>query len=869
MIQVATLGTRLAQHGALQECGSDRPFLLDGGGCWYVHTGRVDVFRVPLREGAPAGARTHLFRVQEGQLLFGMSGRRDLNAGMLAVGGPGTQLVRVEAGPLRELASDATLAAQLGALLEAWVGLLCGTIADEVPPPDCAELTPGAEPPAGATSIRPNGRVVWVRDEAGSSLLLGRRSLRLPGTDFIPLARGVWLQLAPESRLRVEGTPELLGSGDAWDGLDQLHALVLDCATQIAERAVAAERERLRLKAAADRRILSAAFSHLASTIDGKPADRPDELGGMQPRGVEIALETDPLFLACRRVGAAIGVEMRPAIGDHGRGVPRDPLASIAQASRVRTRQVLLRDGWWREDGGPFLAHLEADRRPVALLPVSGRGYVMFDPMDGTERRVDAALAATIDPRAYSFYRPFAEEGVGLGALLRFGLRGCGRDLATAALVSLAAGLLSLVVPIATGIIFNDVIPSADRSQLAQLAFALVAIAIATALFDITRSVALIRIQGKLESATQSAVWDRLLSLPLPFFRSYTAGELATRAMGIDAIRQLLAGYTVTALISGVVSLLHLALLFHYSGKLARWAALIILIAVVVTAFAVRLQTRYERLVARIHTRLAGAVLQFLTSVSKLRVAGAELQAFSIWSRAFSEQRRVQYRARTVANAVAAFNAALPTIAHLVLYGFALSLLREAGSLRTGDFMAFTTSFGTCLTGILGAFGALQGTLGIIPLYEQARPILTTRPEVDRGKADPGTLTGNIEIQHVRFRYQPDGPLVLRDLTLSIRPGEFVALVGPSGSGKSTVLRLLLGFESPEAGAIYYDGQDLAGLDRQAVRRQIGVVLQNGRLMAGDIFTNIVGSSLATIDDAWEAARMAGLDEDIRAMPMG
>jgi len=157
----------------------------------------------------------------------------------------------------------------------------------------------------------------------------------------------------------------------------------------------------------------------------------------------------------------------------------------------------------------------------------------------------------------------------------------------------------------------------------------------------------------------------------------------------------------------------------------------------------------------------------------------------------------------------------------------------------------------------------------VIPLYEQAKPILTTPPEVDQGKEHPGVLTGAIEAQRLRFRYHATSPLVLRDVSLSVRAGEFVALVGPSGSGKSTMLRLLLGFETPEAGSIYYDGHDLARLDRQALRRQIGVTLQNGRLMAGDIFSNIVGSSLATVDDAWESARMAGLADDIRAMPMG
>ena len=124
-------------------------------------------------------------------------------------------------------------------------------------------------------------------------------------------------------------------------------------------------------------------------------------------------------------------------------------------------------------------------------------------------------------------------------------------------------------------------------------------------------------------------------------------------------------------------------------------------------------------------------------------------------------------------------------------------------------------------------------------------------------------------MNHASFRYSSDSPLVLRDVSFTIRPGEFVAFTGTSGSGKSTLIRLLLGFEQPLSGAIYYDGQDFAGLDLQEVRKQMGVVLQSGKLLAGDLLTNIVGNSPLTVEDAWDAARVSGMEEDIKALPMG
>jgi ATP-binding cassette subfamily C protein len=189
--------------------------------------------------------------------------------------------------------------------------------------------------------------------------------------------------------------------------------------------------------------------------------------------------------------------------------------------------------------------------------------------------------------------------------------------------------------------------------------------------------------------------------------------------------------------------------------------------------------------------------------------------------------------------------------------------------MSTGVFVGFTAAFAQLMQACLGLAAALISVLSIAPLYDRARPILEGVPELDGQKSDPGELSGDIEVRHVTFRYRQDGPPILKDISFRIAPGQFVALVGASGSGKSTLCRLLLRFETPDLGSIFYDQRDLAHLDVQAVRQQIGVVLQNGRIRAGSIYSNLVGTSALTLEDAWEAARMAGLDTDIEAMPMG
>jgi len=286
-------------------------------------------------------------------------------------------------------------------------------------------------------------------------------------------------------------------------------------------------------------------------------------------------------------------------------------------------------------------------------------------------------------------------------------------------------------------------------------------------------------------------------------------------------------------------------------------------------------QVRHQRRQYTIRGKISGLVLQLITGVNKLRVAGAEDHAFKVWARGFSEQKRVSFQVGRVANFLAVFNAGFPIVTSITIFFvmFALKATSDASGgdfkMSTGDFLAFNAAFGMFLTAMLALSSASLSILSIVPMYERLKPIITTEPEIDDAKSYPGELMGEIEVFHVNFRYKADGPLILKNVSLKIKPGEFIAFVGGSGSGKSTLLRLLLGFEKPEAGNVYFDGQDLATLDLREVRQQMGVVLQTSRLVPTDIFRNIVGASPLTIDDAWEAARMAGLEDDIKGMPMG
>jgi NHLM bacteriocin system ABC transporter ATP-binding protein len=316
--------------------------------------------------------------------------------------------------------------------------------------------------------------------------------------------------------------------------------------------------------------------------------------------------------------------------------------------------------------------------------------------------------------------------------------------------------------------------------------------------------------------------------------------------------------------------LLNLGLLFFYSWQLALIAVVVALINIVVTIVSGILTLRQVRPLLERQGKLSGVVVQLINGVTKLRVAGAESRAFAYWGKEYRQQLSLILRTQGIEDNMAVINKILPAITTAALFWFAITLLKQSqGGLSTGTFLAFNAAFGTFIGGVTSLSTTVIDVLQVLPLWKRAEPILSAIPEVDVNKSDPGRLVGKLTVDHVIFRYRDDGALTLDDVSIQADPGQFIALVGPSGSGKSTLFRLLLGFDTPESGSIYYDGQDLNGLNLRAVRRQLGVVLQNSRLMSAPLFENIASGALITVEEAWEAARMAGFAADIEAMPMG
>lgn len=678
----------------------------------------------------------------------------------------------------------------------------------------------------------------------------------------------LWMRIAPGSVqygavYEAEAAGTLLVDPATWQGMVDQQYRLLSALDRWIERLERAHEDRTAAGIEAGRAASTQADRTLLASI-GRTGGR--DARGTAGQGADRGASADAAYAACRLVAAEARITLTEPDGPGGTPEDLDPIERIALASRIRTRPVRLAGRWWRENTGPLVGRREADGEPVALLWRRG-GYRAVDPATGTRERVGPDGSAALAPDAVMLYRPLPDGPVGLPALLRFSVRGTLPELRGIILGGLVAVVLGALVPIATGQVLGRYVPQAENGLIVQSGLALIATAVVSAVFLLLQNTSLLRMEGRIEATLQPAVWDRLLRLPTTFFTGRSTGELAGAAMGISAIRRVLSGIGSVCVQAGAVGTVNLVLLLLYSVKLALAALAMLAVAAALFLGLGLWQLRYQRRLIKLGNRLDNQAFHTLRGLPKLRVAAAESFAYAAWAREFARTRDLQQRIGRIQNTVTVLGAVHLPLCTLVMFMLLAGPAR--GALSAGEFLTFSTALTMLLSSVTQLTGALVSAAGVLPMYEQIKPLLRETPEAGRSSTRPGRLTGAIEAQNLSYRYTDDGPLILDGVDITVAPGEFVAIVGASGCGKSTLLRLLIGFDKPASGSVLYDGQDLAALDQAAVRRQCGVVLQHAQPFTGSILDCIRGAGSHTLEEAWEAAAMAGLAEDIKAMPMG
>jgi NHLM bacteriocin system ABC transporter ATP-binding protein len=834
------------------ESVSNGPISLDQPGmAWKVEAGHVDIFMARIRASGEPGARTHVARVEAGGAVFGIDASA-VTGRWMAIAQPGAEA------RMARMQRDAL--ADPHASLESWTLCLSKAAMDGQEPKECHLIETGGtvELPMEPLPVSGKEPVVWVRHVRGEAKLFGKAELVLNGEYSFPLARPAWMEEEPRNVVETASTEQAVASGQAWSGLDVFHSVIFQALVRDREGAELKERARIAKRRDEDEARVDQSMRRLMAPLSGSGESEP--MSGVR----------HPLVRACEAIGRVQHITFVPP-AEVLRGMPmRDPVRAICRSSGVRARRVALEESWYREEGMPLLAFRESDEQPLALLP-RGNRYYLWDPVEGTQTKVTEALAATLQPFAYAFYRPFHPRPVTLKYLCLFGLSGAWRETILVLALGLIGGAMGMVMPLLTANVFDTIIPGAQRQRMLETALFLLAATLASTMLNLTRDFTFVRIETKVESKVQAAIFDRLLSLPARFFRSYSSGELAERSEAIGSIRKMLTGSAMSALFSGIFSVFNFFLLFRFSLYLAFAALVLTAIQVLALVICGFFYLRVQRRIIAAQIRVSGLMLQLIRGIAKFRVSGTERRAFSAWSGAASEIWSESIRSSRIANALGVFNAAFSLITSIGIYFLTGALMSQPEGLKlsTGSFIAFGAAYGTFSGSFIQLAQVAIGLLAAVPVYQSAKPILEAIPETDPSKPMAGDLTGKIEISRVTFRYREDGPPILKDISVSITPGQFVAFVGASGSGKSTIFRILLGFEKPESGTVFFDGQDISTLDIASIRQQMGVVLQNSTVFSGDMFQNIVCSAPYTLDQAWEAARMAGFEQDLKNMPMG
>ncbi|MCR4621567.1 MAG: ATP-binding cassette domain-containing protein [Clostridiales bacterium] len=544
----------------------------------------------------------------------------------------------------------------------------------------------------------------------------------------------------------------------------------------------------------------------------------------------------------------------------------QDRLDYLLSPTGILYREVILNKGWHSDAMGPMITSLREEGTVITVLPSDMGGYEFIDPRTGNVVRVNSLEEKKISNEALCFYRPLPMRELKLKDLLRY-MVSCltMRDLVSFAIASLAITLVGMLMPKLNQILMSTVVGNSSMQLLyAVMSFMLFA-TVGSTLLMIIRSMLLSRIRLKLNVNVSAATMMRILSLPASFFKEYSTGELNQYINYMDSLCSTIVDSLFSTAITGVFSLVYLTQIFAFAPSLV-WPSLIVtLLTLGISMLSALVQMRIDA-EKMVHTaKERGLVFSMITGIQKIRLSGSENRAFAKWSQLFSKSAELEFNPPNIIRLSSVFVTSISLIGTAVMYYVAVK-----NKVSVADYYAFNTAYAYISTAFSSLTTMALSAASIKPVIELIKPLLAACPEASETKETVSRLSGGIEISHVTFGYDPESKPLFDDFNLTIAPRQYVAIVGKSGCGKSTLVRLLLGFEKPLRGVINYDKKDLQQLDVRSLRRQIGVVMQDGRLFSGSIFDNIVISApTLKLQDAWDAAEIAGIADDIRDMPMG
>lgn len=890
--KIETLRERALNTGERILGGANRTIALDDAKfVWFVESGSLDIFALESAEDGQADSGLkHVFRAEADDLALPFKTAK-LALQFVAKGTADAVLRRV---PLESLL-DTDLTAELSDCVDAWVTALCNAVVRDITLiPQIAKrvVTSGKVVLDEGTVVTARHGVRWVIED-GDERGLKYLSTEAMGGDnprYAALTSSAWVDSGDQATLNIASTKELINGGKLLDALDDFHILIGN-AELLNRQLLAADMANAQLatrhyRMAGERTARQGFFSTLRR---GTRWLRSRSLRDMDDNWHRALVD------ALNAVGRWEGISFRGADEFLNKG---EELDEILRSTGVRYRRVALNndENWWRNDSGALLAFRREGDTPVALLPRWNGGYAMISP-DG-KRRVSATQAKSLHPYAWSFLCSLPDDRTARGADVVLSAKSrLGSDLLRLAVLGLVVGMVMLTPAIVTGVIANYIIPAEASGALVQLIILLIAVGTIGTLFRILQGSSLLKIEARVAMRLDAVIQDRIFKLSPEFVRKFTSGNLATRARTFRDLRDRVSGTVVHSLLSALFLLPMFGLLFFYDTTIGFLSLILGVFGVAFGAVLGLKQFEPQRRWYAACRDMSSVLRQFFRGIGKLRTSGAQASAYAIWANRYREQQQAFLDIGTHDHHLVALGVAAPAFAAAMLLGAGWALFEG----RTGDFLTIYAASMVFYLAVMRLGDSFAAIAGVWPGVEQVQPLLDAVPDPhlvaasSAGGSETSTSTpfqiglagssavgkylgmrsqeigmrGELHLQHVRWGYD-EGPLILDGVTLLARPGQFVAIVGESGAGKSTLLRLALGLARPISGSVSYDGRDIERMDAVAIRRHIGVVLQDGDLPEGSIEEAILGvSSSLTADDAWRAARIAAVEDDIKAMPMG
>ena len=532
----------------------------------------------------------------------------------------------------------------------------------------------------------------------------------------------------------------------------------------------------------------------------------------------------------------------------------------------IMSRNVILEKNWHNDAVCPMIGVVKETGDAVAMLPGKFGGFYYHDPATGKKIAINKQREQLFEKDAIAFYLPFPTKKLSIKDLLMFifkrftlsdGLYVVG--------IMLIATLVGMLIPKINYVLFGEVIENGLSPLYIGAIVFLLSVNLSSMLLNTFQSAVNSRISTKLNTTVEAATMMRILSLPAGFFNNYSAGELQEYQGYLNSLCSILFETLFTTSLSSLFSLAYVTQIFVYAPSLVVPSLLITLASTVFSLISTFAQIKISERKMQLSAKESGLGYALISGIQKIKLSGAEKRAFAKWGEIFAKQSALEYNPPMFLKINSVIASAITLVGTLVMYGMAIS-----SGVSRAEYIAFESASGM----VSGAFTSLAGialtVANIKPILKMAKPLLDAEPEVSEGKTVIDSLSGNIEMNNIYFRYNEDMPYIFENFSLKIKKGQYLAIVGKTGCGKSTLVRLLLGFEKASRGAIYYDGKDINSIDPKSLRKNIGTVTQNGKLLQGDIFSNItISAPYLTLDDAWEAAELANIADDIREMPMG